>query len=158
MKKFYLFFSLLLVGYLSQAQIGKGTILLGGSLSVGSSSDNQSANGVAGAKITSSSVGLSPSIGLAVQNNLVLGLHLIYDHQDESQDTVSSSKANDYGLGVFLRRYKYLGDRFYFFGESDLNFIYEHSRNGQPGDLYSSETKTSLFSLGFAPGVAYSLT
>jgi hypothetical protein len=61
MKQLLLSFALLLIGYLSQAQINKGTILLGGDLSAYKTTNSQ--NGVS-QKV--SGISFDPSIGLAL--------------------------------------------------------------------------------------------
>ncbi|HTR30003.1 MAG TPA: hypothetical protein VMH27_12085 [Puia sp.] len=154
MKQILLFSPLLFTGLLSRAQITKGTILLGGDLDVGGSSYQTSNNGVAIPKSTTTYVSLYPSIGLAVQNNLVLGLNLGIGYTKSPE-----TKQNDYESGVFLRKYKNLGSRFYFFADGHLTFTYyKYILNDTGSNLIYQNSNTAAIGLGFSPGVAYSLS
>lgn len=159
MKKLYLFFCLILTGFISNAQIGKGTIMLGGNLSYDKLSS--STNGATSQKSTD--LGLNPSFGKAIKDNLILGFDVTYGHGTSSEQGVYDQTSNSFGAGIFLRKYKFLGNGFYLFGQSRLGGAYSHgsSPNPNPSGTPNFETNdvTNSFnlSLGFEPGIAYAL-
>lgn len=125
MKKLYLSLPLLFIGILSQAQISKGTILLGGGFDFATSSNKVTTDGipVTPATITKNTgVSVYPAIAKAIKDNLVIGVYLGVGYNSEKVNP--DYKENDYDLGVFMRNYKYLGSRFYFFVETRLGFTY----------------------------------
>jgi hypothetical protein len=142
------------IGLLSRAQFTKGSILLGGDLGAATGSDKTTTTGAAPAKSSGTSFDVDPSIGWMVQNNLLLGVNLGVGYSSET-----GLKDNNYALGVFMRKYKTLAGRLYFFGETGLNFNYDDyiSNNGSGSPSYQ-EQKSSNVILGFAPGIGYSLT
>ena len=76
MKKYLLLTLSFMVIYAgAQAQISKGTVLLGGDLSFGT---NKTETGTVKSKTTGFSI--SPSVGIAFKDNKVLGLSLYYGH------------------------------------------------------------------------------
>jgi hypothetical protein len=161
MKKLYLSFSLLFIAILSQAQISKGTILLGGDFGFGTISDKMTTDGttpvVPPTTTKNSQFSLYPSIGKAVKDNLVIGVNLGLGYSTQSGNP--NYKENDYGLGVFMRNYKYLGSRFYFFVETELGFSYsDYTQDDSTSYPNHEDSKSYGISLGLSPGVAYSLS
>ena len=152
MKKFILLtISFLCVAIISQGQISKGSVLLGGGISGGS---KKSDNGINETK--SSSFGISPAVGLAVKENSVLGIRLMYStSRSEEIATGRTQNANGYIAGLFFRRYKALGKDFFLFGEGALNYsVYQNKyKNNNPNPTYS-QTSHSI-SLNLYPGIAY---
>jgi hypothetical protein len=159
MKKLYLFFCLILTGFISNAQIGKGTVMLGGNLSYDESSSSN--NGAASNKNTD--LALNPSFGKAIKDNLILGFDVTYGHGTSSEKGVFDETSNSFGAGIFLRKYKFLGNGFYLFGQSRLGGAYSHGSTTSPSDPNSpynpvSDVSNSFtLSLGFEPGIAYAL-
>jgi hypothetical protein len=161
MKKIYFFIGLILTGFLSQAQISKGTILLGGDFNFGTSSIKTSTEGVTPVtpSTTTKNTGfsVSPSIAKAIKDNLVLGVDLGVGYTSEASNP--NYKQNDYDLGVFMRNYKYLGSRFYFFFETRLGFTYsDFTQDDSTFAPSHVDTKSFGINLGLSPGVAYSLS
>jgi hypothetical protein len=161
MKKLYLSFSLLFIGLLSQAQISKGTILLGGDFGFGTSSDKSTTDGttpvIPSTTTKNSQFSLYPSIGKAIKDNLVIGVDLGIGYS--SQNSNPSYKENDYGFGVFMRNYKYLGSRFYFFVETTLGFSYsDYTQDDSTTYPNHEDSKSYGISLGLSPGLAFSLS
>lgn len=154
MKKLYLFLPLLLAGFFSQAQINKGTILLGGGVSVYTDAGTPTYGGQAEPKTNYARFSIAPAVGLAIRSNLVLGVDGAYSHANENPG--GTLKEQDYSFGIFVRKYKYLGSRFYFYSEPRLGYFYDDQKSGPAVDNFT-ENKQSGAELSFAPGVAYSL-
>jgi hypothetical protein len=157
MKKFYLFFCLILTGFISHAQISKGMIMLGGNLSYDKSSfTSSSLPGTTPVKSTD--LGLNPSFGKAIKDNLVLGFDVTYGHSTGTPSLGYSENGNNFGGGVFIRKYKPLGNGFYLFGQSRIGGGYSHSSSTSPNtEPVSDVTNGFNLSLQFAPGIAYAL-
>jgi hypothetical protein len=153
MKKLFLSCSLFLVSLISQAQFNRGTIVLGGDLGLATSSDKVTSAGFTSPKTTSTDIYVRPSIGLAVQKDLVLGVNLGLGYL-----TQPGQKENSYDFGVFMRKYKDLAGRLYFFGETGLLFDYsDYILDNAGGSPSRQETKASDIVMGFTPGIAYLL-
>ena len=159
MKKFYLFFCLVLTGFLSHAQINKGTIVLGGNIAYDETSS--SSNTIPGTPLNKvTELSLNPSFGKAIKDNLVLGFDVAYTHMTNSFEPEYKDKSDGFGAGVFLRKYKPLGNGFYLFGQSRLGGNYSHGSNTNPpspNGAVSDITNGFGFSLQFYPGIAYAL-
>ena len=154
MKKLYLSFSLILIGFLSQAQISKGTILLGGDFDFATSSNKMTTDGVPVTPATiTKNTGFSvyPSIGKAIKDNLVVGVDLGVGYNSEKANP--NYKENDYSIGVFMRNYKYLGSRFYFFIESRLGFTYiDYTQDDSTYNPFHEDSKSYGINVGLSPG------
>lgn len=146
----------------SQAQIAKGTSLVGGSISF-SSEKQENSNGTDVTK--NQGFGLSPSYGMAIRQNLVVGGDLYFSNTtNKITHTLyggSNMQNNAYGLGVFARQYRNLGKSgFYLFLQSRLGadltsgkYTYTHPNNTQP-------RKSSGYNIGVSvyPGISYAVT
>ena len=145
MKKYLLLtFSFIVIYAGAQAQISKGTVLLGGDLSFGT---NKTETGTVKSKTTGFSI--SPSVGIAFKDNKVLGLSLYYGHTED--------QPNQYGAGTFYRSYLTLGKGFYLFGQAGLGFShYENISN--PTFTLKEVYKSNSIGLSLYPGVAYTVS
>ena len=158
MKKFILSSLAVLIVFLSQAQIKKGQVLLGGSLGFGHSSSNyDSAYYQPNTKLTAFNI--SPSVGWAIKDNLLFGVEANYAHQRTTQQSASNnySDVNSFTGGVFIRKYKYLGSGFSFFAQSSLDLTYGHTKYADPNPDNQRQNSYG-FAIGFYPGVAFALS
>jgi hypothetical protein len=152
-KNVYLVLFFVSTGLISNAQIKKGTWLLGGDIAFNTQNSSQPA----GSQYTSetTTISLSPSLGKAVRDNFVLGFDLNYIHSQSTnvdQNGLSDRSAfNEYGLGVFLREYKPLGKGFSLFADERLGGNYQ---SGGTNGFFNIGNSYSL-SLGITPGLAY---
>ncbi len=150
--------SLLLLTLSSSAQIKKGSVLLGGGISGGKSKYESSSQ-----ENTSSGISFYPSVGIALKDNVVVGLDLSYSHSKSDQPNptyVNRNVQNNYSAGVFYRRYTGLGKNFYLFGNGSL--YYGRNEQTQESGLNTSVSKSvqkrNGVGLGFYPGVAYAVS
>jgi hypothetical protein len=98
---------------------------------------------------------ISPVIGKAIKQNLILGFDLRYSYELNKTQTVDTSQTHSAGAGIFMRRYTGLGKNFYLFGEGRFGgSFFNRKVDAQP---YIGTTKGFGLNLGFTPGVAYSL-
>ena len=138
------------------AQIKKGTVLLGGDVSY--STSKNSFGDVSSQKVQSGSFGLS--IGKAFKENSVFGISLGYvanrqQYQDIYQVDSSSYNSNIYSAGIFYRKYKQLSKSFYFFGQVDAYGFFGNDDNTQ--STFFNKNKRSGGSISLSPGIAYQL-
>ena len=145
----------LLLSLTTKAQIGKGSLWLGGGIGFNSSKeydDTSTYNKIHGYSV-------NPAIGKAISENTIVGIDLSYSHNEtESKSTnyyTSKVKTDSYGAGIFIRRYVPIISRLYIFG---------HARAGvgfsKETDTYQDnvrESKTWGPSLNFTPGISFAV-
>ncbi len=138
----------------ASAQIGKGTILLGGDINLNNYS--QPIQAASQFKVTNSSFFFTPSFGKAIKDNrLVLGIDLNIQRQESKDNDTANfndSKTETYGGGIFLQEYKSLGRGFYIFTTEAFNGSYIVAHNNG-----LSTSKGYALSLGLTPGISYAV-
>src|SRR5215208_6544861 len=106
------------------AQINKGTILLGGGISAGIGKSSSSVPAYS-YENKFREVNIYPAIGLAVKQNIIVGIKGSYGYNKNEYSYPSlENKSRSYSAGVFLRRYLPLGKSFYLFGEAGASYYY----------------------------------
>lgn len=145
----FLTVSLLTLAALTQAQIKKGSVLVGGSIQY---KNNKTENVNNSGKLKSKTFEIGPAAGFAIQDNLVIGLDLQY----------SNSKNNDYEINgyagyAFLRKYWNINSKFYAFAHASGGYGRIKGESiDVPGSTYDSESKGWSVSASLIPGIAYS--
>ncbi len=142
--------ALLLTSLLSFAQIEKGSTLIGGTLAF-STVNNESNN----SKLTAFNI--SPAIGKALKQNLVLGVDLLYYYSKSKSVGVpaNEAKTNGIGGGVFLRQYASLAKKLYLFGQGRIGTAFYKTEHTSPA---INDYKNFNINLSAYPGFAYSIT
>lgn len=143
----------------SYAQINKGTVWIGGNFSYAGDKPkyDQQTN-----SWKTRTVSILPSFGVAIKENLVLGIFGNYTNTYREQQGTYYNKREEkiYGGGLFARRYVPVFKRFYLYGEGRLGY------NKSEMEEYWASTSTSGSSnlkswetgLTFTPGIAYGIT
>lgn len=146
----------ILLSILVNAQIRKGTVLLGGTIS-SNTYKVESSNSTITSK--QSNILISPSIGVATKENVIWGMNAYYgtDKNNNSQQPEYTTYTS-YGAGIFTRRYVPLGKEFYVFGQAGLD--YNHSEQNYPYYASQVENHTNSWgiSLNASPGIAYGIS
>jgi hypothetical protein len=162
MKNFYLLIIAVLFCSLIQAQVKKGDIVLGGN--VGYSNQASSSNPFPANGGKSDNLSINPSIGKAIKDNLVIGIDLFYSRYTYSNGAPSispSGVSNAFETGVFVRRYKPLGNNFFLFAQTTFMINYSHGTSDAPaanGNLaVENEDKSIGFGFQFYPGISYAI-
>ncbi|RYY87907.1 MAG: hypothetical protein EOO15_10550 [Chitinophagaceae bacterium] len=111
-------------------------------------------NGGTGTVAKSSSIGLSPFVGVFVRENLLAGVSATYrkvssKHEPSFEETVTNT-----GGGLLLRRYFRLGGTFYFYVNGGLDYVHGTRSSTTSG---TSTLHTNSGSLSVSPGVAFVL-
>ncbi|MEO7121345.1 MAG: hypothetical protein ABIY62_09620 [Ginsengibacter sp.] len=147
--KILLSVALFFITLATHAQINKGEVLLGGSIRYSDSKNIQVANSKYESLYT------NVQIGKVLKENSVAGIILSYDY---SKGYSPYTRINEYGAGVFYRKYKSLLKNIYLFGEGDAEYFYSKNISGyfvsgQDGQRYITQS----ISINFTPGIAYSV-
>jgi opacity protein-like surface antigen len=141
----------------SYAQINKGAIWLGSNFSYSQSKER--AEQLADMKIRTTSI--FPAFGVAIKENLVLGIYGNYsDEHRENNGVLIDRKEKKYGGGLFIRRYVPVFNRFYIFGEGRLGYNSFETKNKWSAVYNGSSDKTKGWETGltFTPGISYGIT
>jgi hypothetical protein len=166
MKKLFLSSLAVFIVFLSQAQIKKGTVFIGGNIGF----SNQTAKTTDSVNLPVSpgtSFNFNPSVGWAIKDNLVFGIDLVYGYQKINYPPSYFDyyyKQESYSAGVFLRRYKVLGSGFSIFGQASLHYSYSKNTYytntwaAQSNILGVQSAKNYGGTLGFYPGIAYTVS
>ncbi|MBD0331814.1 MAG: hypothetical protein ICV66_04105 [Chitinophagaceae bacterium] len=153
MKKILLFtiFYFLIISVTS-AQITKGSVLIGSSIYV---SSYEIEDGTTNTKQTFFAV--SPSIGRAIVENMIIGVRLSYGHGENKYSSApSQEEITTYSAGLFLRNYFLLGRRFYLFGVTDAGFG-RTERHQTSGIDYERNLKDFSIGSSFSPAISYAV-
>ena len=146
----------------SQAQMKQGSVLIGGDINFYSQKTDGAIPETTLPK--NSGFSFSPSAALALHDNFYAGVSLNYGHSS-TDDFIngigtSNQKTDQFGGAVFLREYKPLGSRFYFFVEEDLGAGGSKTTTNNISTPGTPQTVNKTFALYVSvyPGVAYSVT
>jgi hypothetical protein len=132
------------------AQIKKGSVLIGGSLYFQTQKYE-------GAQQRATALGVSPAIGKAIRDNLISGVELRFSTTDNHSSPNMFVHNKSIGAGYFLRKYANLGKSFYLFGQAGVSGSYYDNKSNYGS---SSESKNEGFNITLIayPGIAYSLS
>jgi hypothetical protein len=159
MKKILLF-TIISIGLhsIANSQISKGSLLLGGGVNI-SNSRYENADTPLQNKTHENYTTINPVVGIAVKENLILGVSLSYGRSENTTNSDPSNPSIDrytsYSGGVFLRKYLVLGKNFYLFGQGDLGYTdYNQKSSSLSNSFNQNGWRTAL---GFSPGISYAL-
>ena len=145
----------------SNAQIDKGTVLLGGSVNYYSykSSEPYYYNNY---EFKSNGNAENIQVGKAIKTNSFAGIILSYYHANNYTTDISPdsnfNKNTTFGAGIFYRKYKKLLKDFYFF--SEVSGQYRHGEMEQAGATnvyYSTKVTSNGGTITFTPGISYAV-
>lgn len=132
------------------AQIKKGSVLLGGSVGFSSSKSEDEYS-----KNKQHNFNISPAAGKAIKDNLIVGVDVSVGG---SKRTVNgfNYRGNSHGVGIFVRKYFEAAKRFYLFGQGRVGtdfYKQEHDYNGG-----FAKRQGHSINAGFSPGVSYAVS
>lgn len=148
--KITLLTAILLMSFMGvHAQLTSGKYLLGGDINFSNekTKDIDSKNDAAY---------VSFKVGKFIKDNTVFGLNLSYGHNSYRNLSSQTQETNQYGAGVFYRKYKSVAKDFHLFGEGGLNYAYSESKINYTN--ISNKVISNGVSLDFTPGISYSMT
>lgn len=156
MKRTVLFAFMATLSYCASAQVAKkGDKLLGGDFSI--SIYNVNPNGPQ--YNSSNNAGISPSLGFALKDNLVFGPRgdINYSHHvtKYNDDTKAVESMLGMGLGVFLKKYREVQNRFGIYFDNELAGSFYRSKTGRTGYPDNDPITGWGAQYSFSPGVFY---
>jgi hypothetical protein len=154
-KIIYSFIIVICIGINANAQIKKGSILLGGQVSYYNSKSDNSFNLQPDQKTTSGNFIISA--GKAFKENSVFGIAIGYSSFSNKNNSVNPFKQdnNYYNISVFYRKYKSLGNGFSFFAEGGISYNNNKQKNDDSLHLNSYEQTQSGIGFYLTPGISY---
>ena len=146
--KTLLFFAIFLfVALLSNAQVKQGRALLGGSISYYNAS-NPMLN----------SFYSDVQFGKVINNNSVVGIIGSYSTNNYNYTVTSPNKTTGFSVGFFYRKYKYLANNLYFFGELDGSYAYSKNIQRYYNNVSQNlDSKSNGVTVSFIPGISYTI-
>lgn len=153
-----------LVSAWSQAQLKKGSQLIGGSIGFSSTTSNFNWPNSTKREVKRTTIYASPSYATAVADNLFVGADLIFGQTKDKYDPAPAEnwkqyKPRTYGGGVFVRKYWNIVDKLYIFGQGRLG--YQYTQSDVAADIAnenSTKTKGNFFSASLYPGLSLALS
>lgn len=154
MKKVLLFSAILLgLASVSNAQISKGSVLLGGGISAFSSKSENS-----NAENKSHGFSFRPSLGFVIKENHVLGFTIGYGRgKTKYENPTRTSKDNSYSAGVYYRKYLPLSKSFYLFGEAGFGYYSSKTEDEAATQGYKNTQEQTNTGLSLFPGITYAV-
>lgn len=145
------------VGSVTQAQITKGKMLVGGTI-VYSQGKAENSNNINYIPTKQHYVSINPAVGKVIKENLVVGLQANFlSRNQNNENPVSKSKTENYGGGVFLRKYIPLLKNFYFFGHAAAGYNKSKTSQTYMGRPYGKAEGWDINASAY-PGLAYAIT
>ncbi|MCZ8355743.1 MAG: outer membrane beta-barrel protein [Cyclobacteriaceae bacterium] len=144
MKKLIFTIVILITSIFAKAQVSQGSILLGGSFQISTSSDG---NGPNAEKDKTTELRISPSAGYFLADNIAVGLNAGFFSQNiEAGQNDNESTTTSFNFGPFARYYMPTsGDKFYFMAETGLWFGSARTKNTNPTN--TTENKRNSISI-----------
>ncbi|GAB4093847.1 autotransporter outer membrane beta-barrel domain-containing protein [Flaviaesturariibacter terrae] len=158
MKRIVLVAIALLSLNLCEAQLQKGRVLLGGTVSF-SNTESRSSIPNNASYTKASTTYISPLAGVFIRPNLLAGVSLLYGKSKTTNGDAAnpqSYNSDTYGGGFLLRRYFPLGANFYFYVDGGLGYRQSNATstvNSFPVSTTTMEQHNG--SLSVNPGVAF---
>ena len=140
-----------------KAQIKKGSILLGGSISyISSKTTNPSQNH------DGNTYGyFNLSIGSVYKENTAYGINLSYggsiSHYIINGNNYSGHKIRSYGIGAFHRQYRFLAKDFYFYTEAGISINTNQLTDSDSSANNLGITVRTGGTLYLTPGISYKI-
>ncbi|MDE3212562.1 MAG: hypothetical protein KGM98_04950 [Bacteroidota bacterium] len=142
--------------FYADGQIHTNSILLGGQISYYSTHINYS--GYPPDQKSTSAV-FDISAGIALKENNVYGVNLTFSPSNNANSyngiNYVSTKANQYGLGVFDRKYRKLARDFYFFAEMGGQYLYSKQTTTDTSGVKLETARQSGGRIYVTPGLSY---
>lgn len=152
LKKLLLFVAIIILASVCNAQINKGTILLGGDINFSAQTVEQS--GIPGTQKNSYIV-ISPVLATAIKQNTFLGGSLSFSSGRSVNSNNDKLESNSFGAGIFMRKYKSIFKNFYAFVQAGVNITWGKSEIVASGKSYQQSFFTSL---NVTPGLSIAIS
>jgi hypothetical protein len=153
-KLILLTFPIVCISLISQAQISKGAVLLGGNLSA----TNQESTSSNNYETSTSGFNIAPSIGFVTKENTVWGFNTGFNHTKNKSITYPErQQSTGFSGGLFFRKYVTLGKGFYLFGQANAGYNQQKQESKFLTNNYSSVYKNHYVGVSAYPGITYAV-
>lgn len=153
MKKILTALVCIIMVQLAQAQIQRGSLFLGGSLSAGSMTSESSST-----TNKNSGWSINPQIGKAIDLNKIIGVQIYVGGNAEESSTggvpLNKNVSTAYGLGVFYRQYFPLAAKWAMFANAGIDGRYGTGETKSNG-IKTTENNGWALSAAVTPGISY---
>jgi hypothetical protein len=138
------------------AQIKKGSIFLGGD--IGGTGQKTKSNDITVNK--QSGVNISPVIGTAIKENLIVGINGGFGFYNSSSDiNLYKNESDSYSFALFIRKYKKLGaSDFYLFAQGSAGIAHYTQSQKAPAPNNLDEIKRLTAGISAYPGLSYAVS
>ena len=151
MKRNYIFLAaaFIFISFVSNAQIEKKDILIGGTFGFNTGTSNGTT--------TTNNTNINPRIGYAIGNNSVLSARLGFGFGNSKTDGVSKTNNYSLGLGLSWRKYFPLNEKFGWYTDLNGNYqlIEQKTKSLGIGSPNASETYIRDRSVYVNPGIYF---
>ena len=154
-------FSICIIATTVDAQIKKGTVLLGGQIgfSLQKTKNDPAPPNPYPPDFKSTNITLSPAFGKAIKDNLVIGADIYYSYLKYQSYQPQQQKNNAYGAGLFVRKYNDLGKGFYFFVQGRAGVTYNRQETEDLlAPVNNTLSKGYEIQIAVYPGIAYNVS
>jgi hypothetical protein len=98
-----------------------------------------------------------PVAGIAVKDNIVLGISLLYEHGESKGGVNPIISGGSYGAGAFMRRYLPLSKSFYLLGQTGLNYLHSEFDLFSNSPNINQSIRSWALSANVFPGISYAV-
>lgn len=149
---------ILFLGPLVQAQIKKGSVMLGGGISHASRKTDNESQSENNSRIKY--FGIAPAAGIAINDNLLVGIELGYINRKTSYESIYSDvdqKSDGYFANATIRKYWNITSKFYAFAHGSAGYSSDKGRD-KDNDIERHNNKRWTVNATLVPGIAYSVS
>lgn len=141
--------------FAAQAQIGAGTISVGGALEISTTGSKFKGGSSSVDGPTSSSFTFGPQAGYFLSDNLSVGAAIQYRNSTtKSASGDSKNTTNAFIFSPFARYHMPMGEKFYLFGEARVGFGFGGGKVKSGGNS-SDKDPSSTIGMAVSPGILF---
>lgn len=141
--------------FTAHAQIGAGTISIGGNLEISSTTTKYKFSSGSADGPTSSSFAIGPQASYFLSDDFSIGARIAFVSNKTESATGNNTTTSNYFVFSPLARYHVpMGERFYFFGEGRLNFGFEGGKTKTGGTSIDIDP-ANVIGLAVSPGILF---
>lgn len=141
--------------FAAHAQIGAGTLSVGGALQVNSTGGKVKSSSGSADKASTTSIEFGPKVGYFISDNFSVGVGIgLNTSKTESADGNTKNTSNVFGIAPFARYHIPVGEKFYVFGEAALGVGFGGGKTKNGGTSVDHD-KISTVGLAVSPGLIF---
>ena len=144
-----------MVFFTAQAQIGAGTVSVGGNLEISSSSSKYKSSSSSADGPTNSSFAIGPQASYFLSDEFSVGARIAFaSNKSENAAGTNKTTINNFRFSPFARYHVPMGEKFYFFGEGRLDFGFGGGKT-TTGSTSVDRDPSNMIGLAVSPGLLF---